>query len=334
MKIPFKVMTTSALTTMTVVSGLGLNSLSANASSLSSTVGDKSDTALIAQHNYKVAHSKYIAEEMKKTIEKESKSTRAKYLAKVNHIVRDDNVNYTHSSILRNVTPDYFTQWNLDSDVVGHAMAGSKAYQQDLANDFATLDTQTGETALNYYNYLRSEYLHENKTQPFVTATRAGNVYKDVKLTKKTGKHFKEDDLFQVQAIYSVNGKQRFKLADGNYISGYHAVINRDFTSNSDEVRLFDRVVYVGRKSAKSLSKKYYVRTPKGHKHIAFVRKNVVKHARVNFEDFSSVKKVNHVRKGSYVHFVKVVRNGNTFRLQLTSGQYVTANKHFVKVIK
>lgn len=334
MKIPFRIMTTSALTTMTIVSGLGLNALSASANS-TAIAGDKSDAALIAKQNEAVAHAKAIEATQKALIAKENPAQRTSYVNLVNHVVRDDNVNYIpNNTMFKNVTVDSFTQYKIEPDTVGHAMAGDKSYQAVLANDFLNLSSDSGKVAVEQYNYLRSNYLRSHKYEPYVTATRAGNVYKDAKLTKKAGKSFKEDDLFRIQAIYSVNGKQRFKLADGNYISGYHAVINRDFTSNADETRLFSRIVYIGKKPARELSRTYYVRTPHGHKHFAVIRKSVIKHARVNFADMSSVSKKNKVRKGSVVRFVKVVRNGNTFRLKLTSGQYITANKAFVHVIR
>lgn len=330
--IPYKVMATSALTTMTVVSGLGLNALSANASQVNNSQNNM-NTSLTANTN--TNHSQLlIRKESETNIQKQAANQR--FINQVNHVVRDDNVNYDNNSRYYAVEPEDMTLYNLNINTVQKAITGNVQAQQTLANDIIStnLDPHDQTDVIQSYNFLRASYLHENKHAVYVTATRTGHVYKDAKLTQRANKTFHEDALFKIKRIWSVRGKQRFELADGNFISGYHAVINQDFTNVKMLTHYFDNVKYVGHKSRNKLASKYYVKTPKGKRHVAITKKTVVKHLRKNFGDFSSLKKGNHVRKGIKLRFRRVIRHGNVFRLQLTNGHYVTASKAFVRIIK
>jgi hypothetical protein len=88
---------------------------------------------------------------------------------------------------------------------------------------------------------------------------------------------------------------------------------------------------------AKSHMKRHqtsYYTNIKAGQHRAIVQKTVVAHVKASFKDHSARNKHNVMMKKQVISFNRIVKVGRTYRLHLTNGHYVTANKAFVKIIK
>ncbi|GHP14472.1 hypothetical protein YK48G_18970 [Lentilactobacillus fungorum] len=183
-------------------------------------------------------------------------------------------------------------------DGVQYSKAGRLRYQVRDVNHDSSSAGMTGLITANA-KYVRPVYYQTSHSRLTVINPKGINAYQDQNLTRKV-KHFKQGQVLKVKGIVKHRLTTRYRLADGNYITG-----NR-------------KLVQMGRQ-----------KMPK---------QVVVKRPINRYQDANLTKRNGSFKKGSrikvtgytYSHPTSLSQSG-TKRLQVAGG-YMTANKQFVKV--
>lgn len=356
----------SALSTVTVVSGLGLGSIVANADATStpaqtttttatSTPASTTTATTTSANNTTPATTSTSTNTTTSTSATSGQSAFDKALSQLQNSSTADQQKAISSinNALANPTPvvqqqqaqqqstDVYTQlanYGIDKNSVSEFAAGDNYYTQAVNAKIAQLTGNDAINARKLVDQLRSDYRKANKEGVWGVANHDAYEYANPNLSDRQSAAFAKGEEVHIVSMIKDGSKLRYKIADGNYVAAVHVDINMDYT-NMDEYNTMVKATTqlrptVKKHVVKKASATYYVKTPKGKKHVAIVKKSLVAHATKTFKDNSAKSKKNVLHKYAKVAFKSVVKVGKTYRLHLTNGHYVTANKAFVRVVK
>lgn len=253
-------------------------------------------------------------------------------------------------------------QAGISTDLINKAIAGDKgaesAVKTQIAQSKVFTTTAQKEQALNDYNQVAYGYRVDHKQGVWVEVSQSTVAYSKADTKSEQIKTILSGNKsYQVKGIEIVKGFDNkgkgvtwYKLANGAFVKASAVVVDKALTNTNDYNALYkarvvsENVANKSKKAKKTVKKHavkkhtakkvtYYTHFKKG-KHVAIVKKALVQHATKTFKDKSAKVKKNNLRKGSKVTFNKVVKVGKTYKLHLTNGKYVTANKAYVHVIK
>lgn len=186
-----------------------------------------------------------------------------------------------------------------------------------------------------------------------VKATKNGVEYgsPDLASNKYSG-YFLTNQNLRVLGVTRVNNKLRYLVIGARNLAYISAYSTKPVTGQKGNVKAYHAALNAlkqpvktpkkhksaSHKASKAKAKNkptttYYTQIKPG-KHRAIVQKKVVAHVKASFKDRSAHNKRNVMAKKRVLRFNRIVKVGRTYRLHLTNGHYVTANKAFVKIIK
>ncbi|MFD1125555.1 DUF5776 domain-containing protein [Lentilactobacillus raoultii] len=114
--------------------------------------------------------------------------------------------------------------------------------------------------------------------------------------------------ILHVQQVQRVSQRTQLVLTDGTHVTGRKTFSNFVTVGQNYNDDLYDGLIY-------------YV----GHQNGLF---------EYSTKDFKKVNRGRHIKVGTVLHVARIVKAGRTTRYLLTNGQYVTANRKFVKKAK
>ena len=356
----------SALSTVTVVSGLGLGSIVANAdttstpasttttatstpastttSSTSTTPATTSTSTPATTTNTTTstdANSGQSAfDKALSQLQNSSTADQQKAISSLNNTLANPTP-FVQQQQVQQQSTDVYTQlanYGIDKNLASEFATGDNYYTQVVNTKIAQLTGNDAINARKLVDQLRSDYRKANKEGVWGVANHDAYEYANPNLSDRQSAAFAKGEEVHIVSMIKDGGKLRYKIADGNYVAAVHVDINMDYT-NMDEYNAMVKATTqlrptVKKHVVKKASATYYVKTPKGKKHVAVIKKSLVAHVNKTFKDNSAKSKKNVLHKGAKVVFKSVVKVGKTYRLHLTNGHYVTANKAFVQVVK
>ncbi|GAA6112893.1 hypothetical protein AP1H75_05600 [Apilactobacillus apinorum] len=197
------------------------------------------------------------------------------------------------------------------------------AYYTKLADD-KDASVKDGMVAIANHNFFT------------VVATHDGIVYTDKSLSSdKQISAYNNGDTFNVVKVVKDGNKLRYVVQTETgfyYISAYHTKLAAN--GNAAQYKAMRAAVATVKATAKKTDNSAYYTTVKKGNHVAVVKKTLVQHPTKTFKDNAAKTKKNTIKKGKKLSFNSIVKVGNTYRLHLTNGKYVTASKQFVNIIK